>query len=456
MPVFFRATDLPVSAEEADAWHRRPGAFECLVPPWQKVEVIRRTGLVEPGALLEMRVIQVGVPIRMLLVHKPLDEPGHLGFVDEQVEGPFASWHQKHRIVPTGPSSSRMEDEIHWEAPAGTALARVVADAKLERMFRYRHRRLVADLAHHAVWAGRPRRTVAISGTTGLLGSALHTFLTTGGHGVRRMVRGEAEETDIAWNPATGAIDVPKLAMCDAVVHLAGASISTRWTSRAKEQILRSRVEGTALVARTLAAIPESRRPKVLVSASAVGWYGSREGEVLTEASTPGGGFLADVCQAWEAATAPARDAGIRVVHPRIGIVMSGRGGALPPLAAATRLGMGGPMGTGAQYVSWISVDDLVAGLLAGIMDERLTGPYNATAPSPVPQREFAQTLGRALHRPARMPLPAIAVQLVAGEMGRELLLDGQRVEPRRLLDTGFAFAFPELETALRHELGRP
>jgi uncharacterized protein (TIGR01777 family) len=297
---------------------------------------------------------------------------------------------------------------------------------------------------------------IVISGASGLIGAALATRLAAAGHPVGRMVRGRAgvRPGDVAWDPAAGRIDAAALEGAEAVVHLAGESIAFgRWTAAKKRAIRDSRVAGTRLLAEALAGL--ARPPRVLVSASAVGYYGDRGAEPLTEASPRGQGFLAEVAEAWEAAAEPARRAGLRVVHPRIGMVLAATGGALPRMLTPFRLGLGGVIGDGRQQVSWIALDDLVGALRHLLVTESLTGPVNAVAPGPVDNRELTRTLARVLGRPALLPLPAALVRLAFGEMGPALLLASARVLPVRLEATGFRFRYPALEAALRGVLGR-
>ena len=301
-----------------------------------------------------------------------------------------------------------------------------------------------------------PERVV-ISGASGLIGGALAGALAADGHAVGRLVRpGPAVRLgDVAWDPTAGRIDAAALEGADAVVHLAGESIAAgRWTAARKRAIRDSRVGGTRLLAEAVAGL--RRPPRVLVSASAVGYYGDRGDEPLTEASAPGQGFLAEVAVAWEAAAEPARRAGLRVVHPRIGLVLAAAGGALPKMLTPFRLGLGGVIGDGRQQVSWIALDDLVSVLRHLLTTDSLAGPVNAVAPAPVDNRELTRTLARVLGRPALLPLPASVVRLVFGEMGLALLLASARVLPARLEATGFRFRNPTLEAALRAVLGRP
>ncbi len=295
---------------------------------------------------------------------------------------------------------------------------------------------------------------VLVTGSTGLIGSALVRRLGEGGHAVRRLVRTERDpaRADIRWDPAAGALDVEALEGVDAVVHLAGEDIASgTWTPAKKARIRDSRVETTSLLARALARL--SRPPAVLASASAVGYYGDRGDEILTEDSAPGTGFLAAVCRDWERAAAPAADAGIRVLTLRFGVVLSPSGGALARMLGPFRKGLGGPIGGGRQYVSWIAIDDALGAILHGLATPALAGPVNITAPTPVTQSEFAERLGSVLHRPTVLGIPAFGVRLMFGEMAGETLLASQRLVPKRLLAAGYEFRFPTLEPALRHLL---
>ncbi len=291
---------------------------------------------------------------------------------------------------------------------------------------------------------------IAITGASGLLGSALAASLQADGHRVVRFVRGGITTGDeISWDPGEGRIDAPALEGIDAVVHLAGEGIATRrWTPEQKRRIRESRVKGTAVLAAAVAS--RERRPGVLVSASAVGYYGNRADEVLTEDSAPGDDFLAEVCTAWEAETQPAVDAGVRTVLVRTGIVLSARGGALRQMLLPFRLGVGGKQGSGRQWMSWIAIDDHIAALRAAIDDQRLRGPVNLVAPDPVTNADFAPALGHVLHRPTVIPTPMLPLKLRYGaELVESLLLASQRVSPTRLEAIAFPFRYPVLEPAL-------
>lgn len=301
-------------------------------------------------------------------------------------------------------------------------------------------------------------RRIAISGASGLLGAAVGDLLRDQGREVVPLVRprsdgsGQARE-GIPWDPANGRLSADDLEGIDAVVHLAGESIfGMRWTDAKKERILDSRVRGTRLVAETLASLDSP--PPVLVCASAVGFYGDREDELLDEESTKGEGFLADVCWRWEGAAAAAREAGIRTVHLRFGVILTTRGGALDQMLPPFRAGVGGKLGSGRQWMSWIHLDDAARAVAFALDQESLSGPVNAVAPEPVRNRQLTRRLGKILGRPTLVPVPRLALRLALGEMGEELLLYSARVRPGRLQEAGFEFRHPELESALRAELG--
>lgn len=447
---------LPVPVETALAWHANPGAFERLTPPWADIRVADERGTNAPGDWKRLRLGKGPVGFDWTLVHQA--SAYHAGFIDVQQSGPFRSWRHEHRFTPAGDGQSVLEDRITYELPRAVpakALADRFVQRQLDQTFRFRHRRTQGDLARHAeAGIARPLR-IAVTGSTGMVGRQLVPFLRTGGHEVLRLVRHPVRAADeIHWDPATGQIDAAVLEGIDAVIHLAGVSIAgRRWTAARKEAIRESRVQGTRLLAETLAGL--AKPPKVLVSASATGYYGDRGEAVLTESAERGSGYLADVCADWEDAATPAVEAGIRVVHPRFGIVLGGGGGMLAQLAPVFRLGLGTPLGSGQQWMSWIALDDLLGIVLHAVGDDQVAGPLNVVAPEAVTNAEFTETLAGVLNRPVLFRAPAAALRLVAGELADALLLASQRVRPAKLEEQGFRFEFPTLEEALRHELGR-
>lgn len=446
MPRFQHASVLPHPPERVWAWHQAASAFQRLTPPWQRVDVLRHDGIAA-GAIAELRLHTGPLRLRWRALHRDV-QPG-VSFTDVQERGPFAAWSHVHAFA-VADGGCRMTDAIDWQ-PAWWMPARAV-QRDLERTFAWRHRRLREDLDRHAA-SGLPRLRIAISGTGGLVGSALAAFLTAGGHDVMPIVRG-GRGGGIAWDGAAG-FDAVALRSCDAVVHLAGAGIAdARWSEDRRRVLRDSRIVGTAALARILGEDPG--RVRTLVAASASGFYGERGEAEVDERSTPGSGFLADLCGAWEAATDPCR-ARVRVVNLRIGVVLTAAGGALARLLPAARFGLAGPLGHGRQWWPWIARDDLVHAVLHVLATPALSGPVNAVAPAPVRQIELARAVAAALRRPALgPPAPAAALRLALGGMADEALLASTRVQPARLAGSGFAWAWGGLAGALAHELGLP
>lgn len=455
MDIFERQVELPASANDVYDWHARPGAFARLTPPWEQIEVLSHTGGIDDGARVEIQV-RIGPFRKRWVAEHRGNVPGHQ-FQDVQMGGPFAHFEHTHRISPLTGRTCVLEDHIEYALPLGT-MGRVFGGGyvrnKLARTFRYRHDITRHDIRAHALYEGRPRMKVLVTGGTGLVGSALGPMLTTGGHEVYRLTRSTPSDTnDIQWNPDAGDLPTAQLEGLDAVVHLAGENIAgSRWNAKVKQRLRDSRIAGTKLLSEKLTQL--QRPPKTLICASAIGYYGDRGANMLNESAQPGEGFLADLCRDWEAASEPARAKGMRVVNLRIGFVLSPKGGGLAKMLTPFRLGVGGVMGSGHQYWSWVAVDDVAGAIHHSLMNDRLSGPVNVTAPTPVTNYEFTKTLGKVLGRPTFFPMPAIAARIALGEMANELLLASARVMPNRLSETGYNFRYPTLEGALRHLLG--
>lgn len=293
---------------------------------------------------------------------------------------------------------------------------------------------------------------ILVSGSHGLVGTQLVSALNAQGHSVARLARLGMDPNDIFWNPESGEIDRRRLEKFDAVVHLAGDNIASGyWTAEKKIRIRESRLKGTSLLSEALASLEAP--PAVLISASAIGFYGDRGDELLTEESPPGGGFLAEVCKRWEASTEAAQHSGIRVATLRIGVVLSPKGGALTKMLPPFQLGAGGRLGSGKQYMSWIALDDLIGAISHTLRNESLSGPVNAVAPNPVTNAQFTSALGLSLQRPTLFPVPKFAMNLLLGEMANELLLSSARVIPQKLLDSGYVFQHPDIEPLLKELL---
>ncbi|HEX3726844.1 MAG TPA: TIGR01777 family oxidoreductase, partial [Pirellulales bacterium] len=356
--IFERRRTLPVSAQSAFDWHERPGAFQRLTPPWEAVRLVSHEGGIRDGARVVVAIGRWPWQLNWQLEHR--DYLYGCQFRDVQIRGPFGFWEHTHRFHDAGPTNCVLEDHIEYRLPLDRwlgPLADPLVRRKLARLFTYRHAVTADDLAALASSPRSSAMRVLVSGASGMVGTALQSLLQLAGDEVRPLAREKHEGDAVIWNPAAGTIDRPALEGFDAVVHLAGENIAAgRWTPAKKARIRDSRVVGTRLLSEALAA--QSQKPRVLVCASAIGIYGNRGDEILDESSPPGEGFLADVCREWEAATAAARQAGIRVVNLRFGVILSPTGGALAHMLTPFRLGVGGRMGSGRQYMSWITLDD--------------------------------------------------------------------------------------------------
>ena len=428
--------------EEVFAWHGRRGAIRRLMPPWQPVRVRQESDSLESGRA----VLAMPGGLAWLADHRPDGyEPGRR-FTDvlaTRVLGSAIGWRHTHDFSEEPGGRTRITDRVETRVP----------ERLVREMFAYRTRQLTGDLAAHSRWAapeGRPL-TVAVTGSSGLIGSALCALLSTGGHRVVRLVRSNPSGTDRLWRPEDPAGDL--LDGIDALVHLAGASIAGRFSEDHKAAVRDSRVEPT----RRLAELAARSGVATMVSSSAIGFYGADRGdEELTEASERGEGFLADVVVDWEKATAPAAEGGVRVALIRTGIVQSPKGGSLRMLRPLFEAGLGGRLGDGHQWMAWIGIDDLLDVYLRSLVDPEVAGPLNAVAPEPVRNDDYTRVLARVLHRPAVVPVPGFGPELLLGREGaKEVAAASQRVLATRLIGWGHPFRQARLEPALRHVLGR-
>jgi len=435
--------------DEVFAWHTRPGAMRRLVPPWQPMTVVKETESLADGTAI------LGLPagLRWIARHDPAAYEAPHQFRDVLSSDGLMTlppriigwWRHTHRFSDAGGGSTRMHDEVDTTVPG----------AMLRSTFAYRHRQLAEDLAAHrdAANAGAKPMVIAMTGASGLVGTALAAFLSTGGHRVIRLVRRDPLNADERrWEPSKPAADL--LDGVDGFVHLAGESIAGRFTDAHRRAIRDSRIEPTRRLAEVAAA--SSRGPRVFVSASAIGFYGYDCGDtVLDEDSPRGDGFLADVVADWEAATAPAADAGLRVVAVRTGIVQSSAGGTLKLLRPLFAAGLGGRLGSGRQWLSWIGIDDLLDIYYRALYDTRLVGPVNAVGPEPVRNAEYTRALAATMHRPALLPVPSFGPRLLLGKQGAvELAEANQRVRPGRLDALGHRFRSTTVTDVLAHQLG--
>lgn len=446
--VYSSVVDAP--REQVFSWHGRPGAFSRLAPPWQPMKVIAEADSLRDGRA------ELAMPggLRWVADHQPdaYDPPRR--FVDEiGRDGPASlparwavRWRHTHDFEDIGAGKTRVIDRVVTPVP----------ERALRAMFAYRHRQLADDLAAHSTAAdnGLAPVTVAVTGSSGLVGSALTAFLSTGGHRVIRLVRHPSTKPgELHWNPHNP--EPGLLAGVDAVIHLAGAPIAGRFTEEHRRAVRESRIEPTRRLADLVERTPDG--PNVMICASAVGYYGYDGGdEIMTEASERGEGFLADVVSEWEDALSPAEQSGARVVRIRTGIVQSPRGATLRLLRPLFAAGVGGRLGDGQQWLPWIGIDDLVDIYHRGLWDTSLSGPVNAVSPAPVRNIDYTRTLGHVLRRPTVLPVPPLGPRVLLGDQGaRELALADQRVAATRLRDSGHRFRQPDLEQALRHLLGR-
>ncbi len=457
MESFTYRSRIRTSAKDLFKWHKQPGAFERLSPPWEDVEVLEKSGGIEDGSRVVIRTKIGPVPMIWLIEHRDYKEEKQ--FCDIQIKGPFKHWEHTHTFVPDGPNACFMEDNVKFLLPMGTLgelFGNELVIRKLETLFEYRHGTLMNDIKTHKKYGVKPMK-VLITGSTGLIGSSLIPFLSTGVHSVTCLKRDKSKigENDLYWNPERGEIDTSKLEGFDAVVHLSGENVAGRWTDQKKAKIEHSRIHTTKFLCNTLSK-KLKKKPAVLVCASAIGFYGNRGDEILTEDSEAGKGFLADVSKKWEAATTVASKAGIRVVNLRLGVVLSPRGGALEKMLLPFRVGLGGRVGSGRQWMSWISVHDVIGAAYHAINDDSIEGPVNAVSPKAVTNLEFTTTLGNVLNRPTFFAIPSLLLRALFGEMADETLLSSTRVMPSKLLSTGYEFQFADLEASLRNLLGKP
>ncbi|BBY35948.1 nucleoside-diphosphate sugar epimerase [Mycobacterium mantenii] len=431
-------------------WYARPGAFNRLSPPWSPMRLVSEADSLKDGRA----VLALPGGLRWVAVHQPDGYDPPRRFVDTIGGDGLATlpariavrWRHTHEFEDLGDNRTRVIDRVDTPVPGSL----------LRPMFDYRHRQLADDLAAHRLAAENGLRpmTIGVTGSSGLVGSALTAFLRTGGHRVIALVRHDARGDDERrWNP-----DDPDPRLfdgIDAVIHLAGASIAGRFTDKHRQAIRDSRIGPTRRLSELLGR--GDAKPAVLLSASAIGYYGYDRGdETLTEDSDRGDGFLADVVADWEQATVPAQQAGVRVVQVRTGIVQSPAGGTLKLMRPLFSAGLGGRLGDGRQWLSWIGIDDLVDVYHRALWDATMSGPVNAVAPQPVRNSEYTATLAGVLHRPAVLPVPSLGPRLLLGGQGaRELACASQRVAPAKLAAAGHRFRQPDLDQALRHLLGR-
>ncbi|WP_420420544.1 TIGR01777 family oxidoreductase [Simkania sp.] len=439
-------------------WHLRPNMEKRAIAPWEPIQVVKSEGKPnQVGAKLHIQAKFLKCITKRAILEYCQFDPDE-GFEARQVDGPFDEWVYKMKLRDQGEHACEIVDQFNFKHHFSKILTYFLnkqMEKRLTRILKYKHEILQNDLDLLEKYTYEKPLKILVSGSKGLVGSAVVDFLEFAGHQVWRLSRtsGSAAKREIAWNPEKAEADHEKFEGFDVVIHLAGENVGTGfWSKKKKEAILTSRYKGTENLVKVLSRLKNP--PKTFICASAVGYYGDRGDEVLTEESEPGKGlFLTKVCQYWERAARELEDAGVRVVSTRFGMVLSSKGGALKKMLLPFQLGVGGKMGHGHQYVSWIALDDLVGALYHVIMTPSIRGGVNFTSPNPVMNAHFAKKIAQALKRWPGPPFPALMIRLLFGQKGEELMLASIRVEPKKLLDTGYSFQLPHLKQAFEHLL---
>jgi len=447
-------TEIQSDVHTAFSWHEKEGALQRLTPPWEKVELVEKSDGIDVGATCTLNVGTGFFSIPWQAEHIEYYKDRH--FKDRQNSGPFSLWEHSHDFD-EHENMTHITDTVEYRLPfhpiskffAGSFIRR-----KLDRMFAYRSSVSKNDIEILHKYKPEPK-TIVISGSSGVVGSSLVPYLQTQGHKIIRLVRNEKQLCigDVCWNPNAGIVE-DQFENADVIIHLAGEPIGDgNWTEEKKLSIIDSRVKSTSLLAKTIANMKNP--PKLLICASAIGYYGDRGEDVLTEDCDAGKDFISDVCNRWEDSAKPAEEAGVRVVYLRIGVALSPAGGALQRTYKLASFGLGTVLGSGRQYLSWVAMDDVLYAITHIMETEGLRGAVNLTAPTPVRWQEYADTLGTVLNRPRFLKVPSWLIKLIYGQMGKEVLLSSANVYPKKLLESGFTFRYPLLESALRHMLGR-
>jgi len=453
--VYTKRTKIDVPVEVLFDWHSRNGAISRLTPPWAPLKMISRSGDgIKQGVKVVFKLKIFNIPMPWEAEHIEYQE--NKMFKDRQIKGPFSKWVHTHRFFSDGKNGSIMEDRIEFKLPFGLLSKPFYGYAKreFERMFAYRHRVLKYDLEHHVDKVKKQR--ILVSGASGTIGGALVPFLRTCGHDVIRLVRRENDllPDEVFWDPYKGILDIEKIGRIDAVINLNGVDISRgRWTREQKKRIIDSRILPTRLLVKKMISL--KNKPSVFISSSAIGFYGEGEDEVLTETADAGDCFISTVCKQWEDASGAAGKEGIRTIPLRIGVVLTPAGGALARMELPFKAGCGVRLSHGRQFMSWISMDDALSGILHVLNNGAIKGPVNLVAPNPVRNYEFSNSLAGIFSRKVFFVMPKFLAMILWGEMGKETLLTSARVSPKKLLDNGFFFQHERLLPALKNMLGR-
>ncbi|MBK00208.1 MAG: TIGR01777 family protein [Euryarchaeota archaeon] len=453
---FEHQTYVDENVENTFSWFEHEGSFRRLMPPWEVLKEIKADKSINEGSI---RIFKIPFgPFKMSWVakHTIYNPPNQ--FKDIMLKGPFWRWEHVHDFIPQE-NGTLVKDTVEYQVPLGVFgyfFAGRSVKKRIKNMFISRELRLKRDLENHKIFRSEKRKKILVAGSSGMIGTQLVAFLDTGGHDVWRLVRRETnlDSKEIKWDPEKNELDSDKIEGFDAIIHLGGAGIGDkRWTKKRKNLIQKSRENTTTLLSETISKL--KNKPEVFLIASAIGYYGNRGDEELTEKSNPGEGFLTETVLAWEKYAEAAKKVGVRVINIRTGIVLSATGGALNKMLLPWKLGAGGPIGGGKQWMSWISLDDQIFAINHLIMNKECNGAYNLTSMNPVRQKEFSKTLGKVLRRPAFAPIPKFPMRILFGELAGPLLFEGQKVLPERLLKSGFKFTHENLENALRDCLGK-
>ncbi|MDA0346550.1 MAG: TIGR01777 family oxidoreductase [Verrucomicrobia bacterium] len=448
-----------ISAPAADvfAYHERLGALQRLIPPWESVRVVSSKGSIQNDDSITIKM-NLG-PFKTLWKAKHQDYQKNRQFVDVQVKGPFKYWKHTHSFRSLDPHRTNLKDTIQLELPFGLIGRRFVYPKvlkQLNKLFTYRHAITQNDLKDWMQLKSFPVSKVAITGGNGLIGSELAVFLKAQGHEVVILSRSGKSKVygvpGVRWDPGKQFIDAKSLSDVDCWIHLAGENVSKkRWTKKRIKKLKDSRVNSTKFLVDFI--LKQKNAPKVFITASGAGYYPSSS-EVMTEDSAKGSGILAGICSEWEDASAPLMGTAIRRVVLRTGIVLSEKGGALEKLLPIFNFGLGGPVGTGKQFWSWIAMEDLIRIYNLAAKDPRIEGIYNAVAPIASTNKKFTDVLGSALRRPTLIRTPSWVLKIALGRMADDALLASQNIAPNRLNESDFNFNFPDLELAVSHCLG--
>lgn len=454
--VFRKSTILDTPVDTVFKWHERPGALNRMVPPWDPLQVISTDASILPGSQSLLKMNMGPISFKWLAEHQ--NYINNIQFQDRQLKGPLAYWCHTHQFEAVNDQQSQLTDKIEYRLP-GFGLGELIMGNhikdKLGRVFRYRHRVLQRDLNLHQQFSSLKPLKILISGGGGILGSALIPFLTTGGHQVIRLVRNRNQITknQVYWNPDSGEIDKKNIGDIDVVIHFAGENIGEgRWTQNKKRRIIDSRLNSTKLLVNFMGELPD--KPRVFLSASAIGYYGNRGEQVLSESAQPGNDFISEVCQLWEAESLKAENRGIRTCLLRIGVVLTPLGGALSRLHGIFKLGLGAKLGLGNQYLSWIGMDDVLSSIYFLIFNQNINGPVNLVSPHPVTNQEFTDTLADILNTTANKTLPEWIIKKTFGQLGDEIVLSSTNVSPDVLNTHQYKFIHHHLKDYLKEQLG--